>query len=122
LRAVHLDELAHKLPEQLSQGQKRWASITRAFIMSPDLLFMDEPCNELDPLEIRDFIKLIRAARQDKPLTVIMTSNIIEVIRDVNASIHILEGGSLLPFDHYMKEEDTYLPDIISYLRQKLCS
>ncbi len=45
-------ELSHRLdyyPHELSLGQKRRVAIARALLLSPSLIFADEPTNDLDP-------------------------------------------------------------------------
>jgi ABC-type lipoprotein export system ATPase subunit len=48
LETLGLEHRLHHLPHQLSIGQKRRVAIARALLLEPDVVFADEPTNDLD--------------------------------------------------------------------------
>jgi molybdate transport system ATP-binding protein len=48
LRALGLEDLAHRKPREISYGQLRRVLLARAMVNSPRLLLLDEPCTGLD--------------------------------------------------------------------------
>lgn len=58
LRAVGMEEHAHKYPRELSGGQKQRVAIAQAIAMRPRVLLMDEPFSGLDP-DTREKLQLV---------------------------------------------------------------
>lgn len=59
LASLGLEHRLRHLPHQLSIGQKRRVAIARALLLEPDVVFADEPTNDLDPeltMRIGDFL------------------------------------------------------------------
>ncbi len=50
LELVGLKGMQERMPNELSGGMKKRASIARALVMEPELILYDEPTSELDPL------------------------------------------------------------------------
>ena len=55
---LRLDDLLNRITGELSSGQKNRASLAKALINDPTVLFLDEPTASLDP-EIGDFIRVL---------------------------------------------------------------
>ncbi len=53
---LRLEDLLNRVTGELSSGQKNRASLAKALINSPSVLFLDEPTASLDP-EIGDFVR-----------------------------------------------------------------
>src|SRR5512136_1649672 len=59
LGAVGAADLIHKLPNYLSGGQKRLVSIAGILAMKPQIMALDEPTSDLDPIHSAMIEKLI---------------------------------------------------------------
>lgn len=60
LEAVGAAHLRARPPYRLSQGEKRAAAIAAVLALEPDVLVMDEPTSNLDPLARRRLIRLLK--------------------------------------------------------------
>ncbi|MTI46261.1 ABC transporter ATP-binding protein [Sporosalibacterium faouarense] len=78
---LNITSLRDRYPRELSGGQKQRAAIARSFIMSPDLLLMDEPFSALDALTREEAQELfVDMWNQYKTTTVFSTHSIEEAI------------------------------------------
>ncbi|GAB7015303.1 ATP-binding cassette domain-containing protein [Methanogenium cariaci] len=68
------DRTAH-LPSELSGGEQQRVAIARALINTPEILFADEPCANLDSTNSRAVLDLFREINQRMNLTIIMVSH-----------------------------------------------
>lgn len=67
LEEMELAALAERYPQSLSGGQRQRLALGRAFISSPDVLFMDEPFSALDAIlkeRLQDLLKKIWRTRR----------------------------------------------------------
>ncbi|WP_165077009.1 ABC transporter ATP-binding protein [Methanogenium sp. MK-MG] len=75
LGQVGLGERVAHLPSELSGGEQQRVAIARALINTPEILFADEPCANLDSTNSRAVLDLFREINQRMNLTVIMVSH-----------------------------------------------
>ncbi|GAA0180693.1 amino acid ABC transporter ATP-binding protein [Clostridium sediminicola] len=63
LEEFYLIDIAKQKPNKVSGGQAQRASIARAFVTSPELVFLDEPTAALDPIltkEVLDSVQILK--------------------------------------------------------------
>jgi len=79
----------------LSHGNRQKLGIVQAFMHQPDLLVLDEPTSGLDPLVQREFLALVREAR-DQGRTVFLSSHVLSEVEAVADMVAMLRSGRLL--------------------------
>ena len=92
---VNLESRLHDRVGTLSHGMQRRASIARAFLHNPSILFLDEPEVGLDPravIVIKDILRDINTAGR----TVIMTTHNLAQGLELADSVIILNRGQIL--------------------------
>jgi ABC-2 type transport system ATP-binding protein len=82
----------------LSKGNKQKVGVVQAFMHRPELLILDEPSSGLDPLLQREFLDLVREAR-DAGATVFMSSHVLSEIEDVAGRVAIIRDGVIVDTD-----------------------
>lgn len=85
------DRLKH-LPSQLSGGQQQRVSIGRALINNPALLLADEPTGNLDSVNSREIIKLLREFNREFNQTVLIITHDEKIALAADRVIEISDG------------------------------
>ena len=75
-----------------SKGMRQRLGLAQVLLGEPDIIFLDEPTNGLDPEGIAGFYVLLRAA-QARGATIVITSHILAEIEDRVDRLLILDAG-----------------------------
>lgn len=78
-----------------SRGMKQRLGIAQALLNNPDILFLDEPTNGLDPQGIILFRNIIKDLK-NKGKTVFLSSHVLEEIKQICTAIGIISKGKLI--------------------------
>lgn len=96
LHELHLEHLASKKAASLSGGERRRLEITRALVINPIFLLLDEPFANIDPLAIQDVKHLIRLLVKKNISVLITDHNAREIFSIVDRSYLIRDGKVFL--------------------------
>jgi ABC-2 type transport system ATP-binding protein len=80
---------------EYSSGNKQKLGILLAFMHKPDLLILDEPTGGLDPLNQREFYKLLHETRE-RGATVFLSSHVLSEVEHVCDRVGIVRAGRLV--------------------------
>ncbi|MGB0645927.1 MAG: ABC transporter ATP-binding protein [Bradymonadia bacterium] len=73
--ALKVDDLLHRLPDAISNGQRKRVALARALISKPDIVIYDEPTTGQDPVMMQNVDDMIVAANQAFDITSIVISH-----------------------------------------------
>ena len=91
-----ITHLADRHARKLSGGEAQRTSLARAFAVSPEVVFLDEPFSSLDPLTREDLIDdLNRILRETKTAAVMATHDRIEALR-LSDRIAVVKEGNIV--------------------------
>lgn len=92
LGRIGLEERAGLQATRLSGGEKQRLAIARALIRKPDVLFLDEPCANLDGASTRAIESLLSAALSEKTRIIMTTHDLGQAKRLARDAIFMLHG------------------------------
>jgi len=75
ISAVGLDHRVHHMSSQLSGGEKQRVAIARALVLSPDVIFADEPTGNLDSVSGGAIMKILQDLSEKQKHTVILITH-----------------------------------------------
>jgi ABC-2 type transport system ATP-binding protein len=103
LAAVELTQWADKPVKNLSGGMRRRVEIARGLVHEPSILFLDEPTTGLDPVSRTSVWEMLRAIKEQRELTVLITTHYMDEADKLCDRIAIVDHGKLMALDSPMK-------------------
>ena len=94
LAELNLAPLAKSKAHTLSGGERRRAEITRALVMSPKFILLDEPFAGIDPIAVSDIQKIIFHLKERGIGVLITDHNVRETLR-ITDRAYIVHGGAI---------------------------
>ena len=94
LERVGLSHAASRRVRGYSKGMRQRLGFAQVLLGAPDLIFLDEPTNGLDPEGIHDFYQTLRDV-QAQGATIIITSHILSEIQERVDALVILNSGKI---------------------------
>ncbi len=89
----------HRDVANLSGGQKQLLNLASIMAMQPEVLILDEPTSQLDPLAASDFLNTVRKINTELGTTVIITEHRLEDIFPYADRAVIMESGKVVADD-----------------------
>lgn len=94
LAAVGLDDVADRLVEVLSGGQRRRLAMALELVSNPDVLLCDEVTSGIDPQAEKDMVRLLHEVSQDQGRLVLSVTHSLSHL-DLYDSVIVLYRGVL---------------------------
>jgi phospholipid/cholesterol/gamma-HCH transport system ATP-binding protein len=88
-------EVGAQFPSELSGGMMKRASLARALVLDPELLFLDEPTAGLDPQSAGEVDQLVLKLRDLFGLTIVMITHDLDLLWQVADRAAVLADGKV---------------------------
>ena len=85
--------------EELSGGQKQLLNLAAVMAMQPDLLVLDEPTSQLDPLAAGDFLATLRKINAELGTTILLIEHRLEEVLAYADRVLVMENGGIRALD-----------------------
>ena len=70
-----INDILHKNVNELSGGQKQLVNLCSLLVLRPQVLLLDEPMSQLDPIASYEFLSIVRRLNEEFSITVIMSEH-----------------------------------------------
>ena len=92
---VGLGEARYRNVETYSTGMKQRIKLAQALVHDPDLLFLDEPTNGMDPKGRDEMLALVRDIATTKAITLILSSHLLPDVEFACDHVLVLNRGAV---------------------------
>ena len=89
----------YKNVTELSGGQKQLLNLASIMAMQPDVLILDEPTAQLDPIAASDFLQTVAKINREIGTTVIITEHRMEDVFPMSDRVLVMDSGKVIMQD-----------------------
>ncbi|MDC0302648.1 ABC transporter ATP-binding protein [bacterium] len=121
LELVQMTEDQNRKMKSYSKGMKQRIGIAQALVNDPDIVFLDEPTDGVDPAGRRDFRVLMKKLREEG-LTIFINTHILSELEPIVDRVAIISHGELLGegvLDDLRSSKPTYQIEFEGHLAPK---
>jgi ABC-2 type transport system ATP-binding protein len=92
---VGLGEARYRNVETYSTGMKQRIKLAQALVHDPDLLFLDEPTNGMDPKGRDEMLELVRDLAHNKSVNLILSSHLLPDVEYTCENVVVMDKGRI---------------------------
>ena len=81
---------------QLSGGQKQLLNLASVMAMQPDVLILDEPTSQLDPIAASDFLAVLGKINRELGVTILLITHQMQVVQRICNKVAVMENGRIV--------------------------
>ncbi len=126
LKLMKIEHLKNRYPRDLSGGERQRVALARALAISPRILLLDEPLNNLDPLTRRYLRAEIRQMQKQLKVTTIFVTHDVEEAEEIGDRVAVIIDGRLRQVgthgEVFSNPMDDEVADLIGFQNVLICS
>jgi energy-coupling factor transport system ATP-binding protein len=97
LEVVGLKGFEERMPRYLSGGQKQRVAIAAALVTKPEILILDEPTSQLDPVGTREVFHTLKKLNKKEGITIFMSEHKSDEVADIGVDrVVLLDHGRII--------------------------
>ncbi|MEC1178854.1 ATP-binding cassette domain-containing protein [Metasolibacillus meyeri] len=95
LKLVKIEHLRDKNPTGLSGGQRQRVALASIIVMNPEILVIDEPTSQLDPIGTEHIFDIIRLMKE-RGKTIVLVEHKMDLIAEYADDLLVMHEGELV--------------------------
>jgi len=95
LDELGLSDKRKQLPPTLSGGERRRVEISRALVLRPSFMLLDEPFSGIDPIAVSEIQKIVRELRA-RGIGIVITDHNVRETLSICDRAYIIQGGRII--------------------------
>lgn len=93
----------YKNVADLSGGEKQILNLASVMVMRPEVLILDEPTSQLDPIAASEFLKTVARINRELGTTVILSEHRLEDVLEIADRMVVMDDGRIIADDTPIK-------------------
>ncbi len=89
-------DVLDKYPQELSGGEKVRAMLAITLAPHPDILLLDEPFGDLDPITLRDVTNSLKRINEQFGTTILLISHHLDFVKEVSHRAILIDDGEYI--------------------------
>ncbi len=90
--------LEERKPQELSGGQKQRVALAAGLTMLPEVLILDEPTSQLDPVGTTEVFDVVHELANSKDMTIVITSHKTDEVARLANKVLVLNKGEMIAY------------------------
>lgn len=92
----NLQDILEAPLQTLSGGQKQIINLASIMAMNPEVILLDEPTAQLDPIHAMTFIKMLKQIHDDFGVTVVLVEHQLELVLEHASRLLVMDKGKII--------------------------
>jgi energy-coupling factor transport system ATP-binding protein len=88
-----VESLLHQKTHELSGGQKQQINLASVLLMQPEILLLDEPTSQLDPVSARELLDILVRLNEEFGMTIVLAEHRLDEVFTIADKIVMMEDG-----------------------------
>jgi len=103
LKIMDIENIRYSAPYDLSGGQQQRVAIASILTLDPDIIILDEPTSNLDPMGAIKILELINQLNKEQGKTIILIEHRLEIVLKYSTRIIAMNNGQIILNDETKK-------------------
>lgn len=98
IKLTEIEDILDKAPFEISGGEQQRVAIASILVIEPNIIVLDEPTANLDPLFAKKILALLKKIQVEKGITIIISEHRMDLILPIVDDIILMKGGEVLDY------------------------
>jgi energy-coupling factor transporter ATP-binding protein EcfA2 len=98
IKLTEIEDILDKAPFEISGGEQQRVAIASILVVEPNIIVLDEPTANLDPLFAKKILALLKKIQVEKKITVIISEHRMDLLLPIVDEIILMRGGEVLDY------------------------
>ena len=115
LGRLDLGDATSRKTDELSRGMAQKAQIAATLLTDPDILILDEPTQNLDPINVKLLLDIIRE-RRDAGAAIVISTHVMSQVEDLADRIYLIADGRGVVEGRVADVRRAYAPNAVRFV------